>query len=405
MAKYPDPFLDAFTFFQDTFRDSLSGLYYDNYNSDSPETKSSISIGSTGFGLVICCIGDVLKLTAKDEAVLLATKTVDTLLGLRDKATSENGFFAHWLDPVTGAPAGNKEFSTIDTALMAAGALFARNYFRDSALEERVNTLVRGIKWGSAVVGSGSSGLYMTDDPLDNPTKPFNEYFMLAYVGKVVEGEMKEPGAMTSYFSSFYSNPPTTLMAAGAHKKQYYNFGPLWSDTDRFASSFVVQFCYYLSTFFQQQYYNIFLQFAGADWLFFRKALENSKYKKYKTAYSKYEWGCGAGAYPPPDNYKAVAIDNDDQLVYSPPIIAGFFPADEYLTKSDTSFVPIEETLSTLYQKNVCTNTVDQKKILWRRSICQPTWNAPVIQSVDFSTLLLGYAWKLAETDFFKNAI
>jgi len=102
-----------------------------------------------------------------------------------------------------------------------------------------------------------------------------------------------------------------------------------------------------LSTFFKQQYYyNIFLQFSGADWLFFRKAFEN---KKYETAYSKYEWECGAGAYPPPDCYKAVAIDNDDQLVYSLPIIAGFFPADKYLTKSDTNFVPIEETLGSLY--------------------------------------------------------
>jgi len=101
-----------------------------------------------------------------------------------------------------------------------------------------------------------------------------------------------------------------------------------------------------LSTFFKQQYYNIFLQFSGADWLFFRKAFEN---KKYETAYSKYEWECGAGAYPPPDCYKAVAIDNDDQLVYSLPIIAGFFPADKYLTKSDTNFVPIDETLGSLY--------------------------------------------------------
>jgi len=45
---------------------------------------------------------------------------------------------------------------------------------------------------------------------------------------------------MISYFSSFYSNPPTTLIAVGALKKQYYNFGPLWSDTYKLASSFVV---------------------------------------------------------------------------------------------------------------------------------------------------------------------
>jgi hypothetical protein len=49
---------------------------------------------------------------------------------------------------------------------------------------------------------------------------------------------------------------------------------------------------------------------------------------------------------------------------------------------------------------------VEGKKILWRHSLLEKNWQPGDIQSVDFSTFLLGYAWKLAGADFFStNAI
>jgi hypothetical protein len=49
---------------------------------------------------------------------------------------------------------------------------------------------------------------------------------------------------------------------------------------------------------------------------------------------------------------------------------------------------------------------VEGKKILWRHSLLEKNWQPGAIQSVDFSTFLLGYAWKLAGADFFStNAI
>ena len=59
------------------------------------------------------------------------------------------------------------------------------------------------------------------------------------------------------------------------------------------------------------------------------------------------------------------AIDNDDQLVYSAPIISGFFPTDNAMSRLEPqSFVRIEEALEQLYDNEVCTVSVDGKKVL-----------------------------------------
>ena len=88
-------------------------------------------------------------------------------------------------------------------------------------------------------------------------------------------------------------------------------------------------------------------------------------------------------------------------------IIAGFFPADAAIGKlQPQSFIHIDKALIQLYIYAVCTCNVDGKKVLWRHSLLEKDWILGAIESVDYSTLLLGYAWKLAGADFFlDNAI
>ena len=417
----PEPFLDAFQFFHDKMRrvgDGGVGLYYDHYSlPDNQGNNGAISIGSTGFGMVTVCIGNAVGLISNEEAVRLTSETLDALLGKVEgfvPTRSPNGFFAHFINPENGTAEKNSEISTVDTALLAAGAMFARNYLKDPTVTEKVNELVQGIEWRAAV--AKDEWLYMKIDPdsgqgVPTPlTKPFNEYFILAYVGKVVEQETNQSSNATAYFDKYYSNPPASLEAATATPNTYWRYGPLWSDRGKghFASSFEIQFCYYMTSFFpRNSYYSNFMnQSAGADWLYFRNVFKNSKYANVVTTEAPYQWGCGAGAYPPANGYKATAIENDSELVYSAPIIAGFFPADEFLRSQELTFIPISDTLDHLYTNKVCTYEVDGKTILWRRSLEEKQWRAEAIQSVDFSTLLLGYAWKLLGKDFFlQNAI
>lgn len=417
----PPAFMDAYNFFSGKMRRTGTqggvGLYYDRYNlQGGGSANSPISIGSTGFGMISVCIGCALGLFPKYDAIRLTLESLESLMGEREgfnpKRSNSTKFFAHFLNPETGdAASATTEISTIDTALMAAGAMFARNYLKDPTVEQKTNSLVQSIDWG-AVVGEDPYLCMVMDPDTGDPdwskkTRPFNEYYVLAYVGKVVEGEMNKSGPATAYFNKYYGNPPQSLKDAGAAYKSYWGYN-VWSDSENhFASSFQVQFCYYLSKFFQMNavYKEFFIQSAAADWKYFRNVFQNPAYKNIVTKYAPYQWGCGAGEYP--GGYFAAAIENNPKLVYSAPIIAGFFPADDAVSKlQPQSYVHIEDSLDQLYANQVCTCDVDGKKVLWRRSLLEKDWQPGAIQSVDFSTFLLGYAWKLAGADFFfTNAI
>ena len=419
-SSLPPAFLDAYTFFSSKMRRTGTqggvGLYYDYYSLPGGAATSPISIGSTGFGMISVCIGSALGLFPKQDAIRFTTESLESLLGEREgftpKRSKRTNFFAHFLNPETGdAASKTTEISTIDTALMAAGAMFARNYLKDPTVEQKTNTLVRSIDWG-AVVGEGPYLCMVMDGETGDPDwskkiRPFNEYYILAYVGKVVEAEMNKCGPATAYFNKYYGNPPQSLKDAEAANKSYWGYN-VWSDSEnRFASSFEVQFCYYLSKFFQTNavYKKFFVQSAAADWKYFQNVFQNPAYKNVVTKYAPYQWGCGAGAYP--GGYFAAAIDNNPKLVYSAPIVAGFFPADDAVSKLlPQSYVHIADALDQLYANQVCTSDVEGKKILWRCSLLEKDWQPTAIQSVDFSTFLLGYAWKLAGADFFAtNAI
>ena len=420
-GSLPPPFTDAFDFYTGKLRRTGTsgglGLYYDRYVLQQSTDPGPISIGSTGFGMISVCIGCALGLYPKTDGVRMTLETLESLLGERTgftpKRSNRTRFFAHFLDPVTGnAASKSTEISTVDTALMAAGAMFARNYFKDPTVTQKTNSLVQSIDWG-AVVGEDPYLCMVMDADTGNPdwtkrTRPFNEYYVLACVGKAVEEEMNKSGKdapCTTYFNKYYGNPPQSLKDAGASYKSFSGYN-VWSDNPGyFASSFQVQFCFYLSKFFQTcpAYRDFFIQSAAADWKYFRNVFSNPAYKNIVTKYAPYQWGCGAGDYP--GGYRATAIENDDKLVYSAPIIAGFFPADD-ADILPQSFVHIEEALGQLYENGVCTCDVDGKKVLWRRSLLEKDWVPTAIQSVDFSTFILGYAWKLAGAEFFSaNAI
>ena len=127
----PKPFLDAFQFFHDKMRRvgvGGVGLYYDHYFlPDNQGNDGTISIGSTGFGMVTVCIGNALGLISNEEAARLTSETLDALLGKVEgfvPTRSPNGFFAHFLNPENGTAEKNSEISTVDTALLAAGSDF-----------------------------------------------------------------------------------------------------------------------------------------------------------------------------------------------------------------------------------------------------------------------------------------
>jgi hypothetical protein len=145
----------AFQFFLD-HADPETGLVLDRAGADGtahgPEHASYriASSASTGFGLTALCIAAERGWLTRAEA---RSRVVRTLDFYARRASNEHGWFLHWSDARTGERRWNSEYSSIDTAILLAGVLTARGYFRDDAEVARLATEIYervDFRWMSA---------------------------------------------------------------------------------------------------------------------------------------------------------------------------------------------------------------------------------------------------------------
>ena len=118
---------------------------------DRAPTRSFASIGATGFALTAYPIGvergwvtrEAARRRVLDTLTFLWTAPQDTS---RSGSSGYRGFFYHFLDPSTGSRYADVELSTMDTALLLAGALFCQSYFdRPEPEEERVRAYAESL--------------------------------------------------------------------------------------------------------------------------------------------------------------------------------------------------------------------------------------------------------------------
>ncbi len=95
--------------------------------------QGTASIAATGFGLTALCIAAERNWITADQA---RERTRNTLQFFARKAFQQHGWFYHWLDARTGERRWKSEVSSIDTALLLAGVLTARQYFRDPEIRK-----------------------------------------------------------------------------------------------------------------------------------------------------------------------------------------------------------------------------------------------------------------------------
>jgi hypothetical protein len=97
-----------------------------------PEKKPAhagvASIAATGFGLTGFCIAADHHWISREMARQRVLAALDYFAR---KAPQEHGWFYHYVDAVTGERRWHSEVSSIDTALLLAGILTARQYFHD----------------------------------------------------------------------------------------------------------------------------------------------------------------------------------------------------------------------------------------------------------------------------------
>jgi hypothetical protein len=141
----------TFRFFWDTANPD-NGLVPDRY-----PTPSYSSIAAVGFALTSYPIGVERGYITREQARARVLTTVRFFHRARQGpeprgTTGYRGFFYHFLDMKTGERYGTTELSTVDTALLLAGALFCQSYFDGAHPDEveirsLVDALYRRVDW------------------------------------------------------------------------------------------------------------------------------------------------------------------------------------------------------------------------------------------------------------------
>ncbi len=291
-------------------RHPTTGLYYDAYVSKGQRELPS-SIAATGVGLIALAIGDYVgwETDAVSKAILTLRAMACELPGVAPAKDAQTGFLAHFIDVNTGARRWGSENSTIDTALLVSGALFARQYFTGNQEIARLAAkLYRSIHWEAAIANPETGEIYLEIEQGEGikPLAPYNEYSILAHVARHTLSGRR-------LWQQVYD--PKRL-----HLLPSQEIGPgrqIICEENNIPSSFVYQFPFYLvheytqSSVYQELYANI--AFADhKDWMERHKA-------------PSFIWGHGAGV-TPKGCYHPDAIGNNPEAVASPYIIAGFLP-------------------------------------------------------------------------------
>jgi hypothetical protein len=132
----------AFRYFWEQ-ADPNTGLVLDRARADgSPHDeihRRIASIAATGFALTALCIAAERGWI---EPRVARERVRATLRFFSDRAPQEHGWFYHWMDVSTGERAWNSEVSSIDTALLLAGALTAKQAFSKDADIVRLATRI-----------------------------------------------------------------------------------------------------------------------------------------------------------------------------------------------------------------------------------------------------------------------
>lgn len=408
-AAAPDKLMQDLYRFWDAFRDPGTGAYCDSISFANDDvcdgTKAFYSSAGTGMGLILECVFVELGLQSRSEG---SEKVTQTLKAVRDFWPKEqyHGFHAHFVQIKQGTWTNLGEWSTIDSAELFMGALFAGNYFGD-AVDDLAQSLASAVKWSDALEAADSPVVF----PIANGTtaqmhgviKPYNEYYIVAYLAKLMD---PNPSSKASrYFETYHGSSGAPVGGADGHPvhRNYWGYD-LLTDGDKFMSSFIPQFCWFQTKGFQENAYyskQLLKAWLQADLKFWDLITSESTEIWGKKVKGKI-FGCGAG--PGHDSgYTVNRIDGKEEPIFSAAIMAGFLSVDDADMRRS-----INEQLQWLVDNSVCVYDKHlpdgyTASVPWRCSISNPDWKASTADSIDYSTMVLGYALNFLPDSFYQK--
>lgn len=383
LADAQDMLKQSLLFYNSSLRHPTTGQYLDAVSlCGTCSRENNSSVAATGMGLISLALADASGVLP--DARKLAEQTLSFILSPSFSKRSQKGWFRHWFNADNGSDNSgsvNDGYSTIDTAILAAGAVISAQYFSaqgqdpDQVLKKYSDQLLKSVQWSSAISSAEYGTQFLTFD-LKNETPrgqtaKFNEYVLVSCMGRLAEQRQGMSGPMTNFWNRHFSNPDSLP------QKTYYGprgrFNLLTDYPLHFLSSFTVQFAYYLCGAVNQnagymKYFKAAMQ-SDFDWFSTRNG--------QRSAY----WGLGAGQ-ALNSTYAANSIDQNNDMIVSPHIVAGFLPVNPNAL-SDLLVMRVDRT---------CVYGRDQYEFLWRCSLTQPSVRLNRVQAIDFSSTFLGLA-------------
>ena len=169
LAITPQPFADDNAFLDHIQQSHFDYFWYlanpsNGLIPDRSTPTSPCSIAAVGFGLTAIGIGIDRGWITRTQGAARVLTTLNTFLeGPQGPETSGamgyKGWFYHFLDMNTGLRSPSSELSSIDTALLLAGVLYAKQYFDrihpdEAAIREMADAIVARVDWNWMAQGS-----------------------------------------------------------------------------------------------------------------------------------------------------------------------------------------------------------------------------------------------------------
>lgn len=171
----------CFRFFWDEANPE-TGLIPDRADADGQKKFPVASIASVGFGLTGICIADQRGWIPRDQAY---QHVLTTLRFFWEKMPHERGFYYHFVDMKTGARVWNCELSSIDTALLLAGILTARQYYKGTEVEQLATKIYQRVDWPWMLAGGQTLSMGWTPEGgfLNARWDEYSEHMILYLLG------------------------------------------------------------------------------------------------------------------------------------------------------------------------------------------------------------------------------
>jgi len=115
-----------------------NGLVKDRADNFGRDNYKHASIASVGFALAALPIAIERNWISRRNALERVLVTLDFFL---HRIREEHGFFFHFVGLKSGKRVWRSELSSIDTALFLAGAIVAREYFKDPTISQMVDAI------------------------------------------------------------------------------------------------------------------------------------------------------------------------------------------------------------------------------------------------------------------------